>query len=55
MPAGFRPGMLLHRAIAFSTDGALGMAVATANGELLIYPFSEMKDITASLSFVAEA
>ena len=53
LPVGFRPRLLLHRAIAFSTDGALGMAVVTASGELLIYPFSDMRDVTASIFFVA--
>lgn len=53
LPVGFRPRMILHRAIAFSTVGGLGMAVVTGSGELYIYPFSEMKDVTASIFFVA--
>lgn len=53
LPVGFRPRMILHRAIAFSTVGGLGMAVVTGSGELYIYPFSEMRDVTASIFFVA--
>ena len=52
LPVGFRPVVKLYRFPVVSTTGTIGFGYITENGELRVFPFGPMKDVSGSFQYI---
>ena len=54
LPAGFRPAVTVYRFPVVSTTGTVGFGYITESGELGVWPFGPMKEVSGSFQYIVE-
>lgn len=54
LPAGFRPAVTIYRFPVVSTTGTVGFGYITGSGELGVWPFGPMKEVSGSFQYIVK-
>lgn len=54
LPAGFRPAVTVYRFPVVSTTGTVGFGYITGSGELGVWPFGPMKEVSGSFQYIVK-